>query len=277
MVIFALQCLTLALLILVTWLLMRRSAGRFEASQRRAHRAVALATAGALVGAPFWWFAIPNSFAWTLPPLAFRFLGAAALAFAATGLTVLWRHSPARLRLYLGMVALYLAAVVGAVLVLHRDRLDWSTPIAWAFLATAGGLTLAATLAMLRAPDLRRGRAPGAAERAVWSGFALLFAVWALALYAWPAGPWPALWLWAQDPLSARLIAVMPATLALMGTMARNRNELGRPAAIGYATYGFWVAVACLWHAAAGRPLPWLYLSALGLASAWGCWRALRA
>ena len=274
--ILALQILILLALFALTALLLHRSAPRFAPAQRRAQRSIAFATAGAILGAPFWWFGVPTSFAWLLPPLAFRFLGAAALAFAATGLTVLWRPSPARIRLYLGMVALYLAPVVAAVLLLHRDRLDWQTPIAWAFLAVAGGLACSATLAMLRAPDLRRGSPPGPAEQAIWTGFCALFALWALALYGWPAAPFPPLFLWASDPLSARLIAVMPATLALMAWMARGRQELGRPVAIGYATYGFWVALACLLHALAGRPLPWLYLAALGLASAWGFARALR-
>lgn len=274
--ILALQVLILLALLALTALLLHRSAPRFALAERPGQRSIAVATAGAILGAPFWWFGVPSSFAWLLPPLAFRFLGAAALAFAATGLTILWRPSPARIRLYLGMVALYLAPVVAAVLLLHRDRLDWQTPIAWAFLVVAGGLTISSTIALLGAPTPPGGTSPGPTEQRIWSAFGLLFALWALALYAWPAAPFPPLFLWATDPLSARLVAVMPATLALMAWGARNRQDLGRPAAIGYATYGFWVAIACLLHGIAGRPLPWLYLGALGLGSAWGFARALR-
>ena len=274
--ILALQVLILLALLALTALLLHRSGPRFALAESAAQRSIAVATAGAILGAPFWWFGVPSSFAWLLPPLAFRFLGAAALAFAATGLTILWRPSPARICLYLGMVALYLAPVVAAVLLLHRDRLDWQTPIAWAFLAVAGGLAISSTIALLGAPTPPGGTPPGPTERRIWSTFGLLFALWALALYAWPAAPFPPLFLWATDPLSARLIAVMPATLALMAWGARNRQDLGRPAAIGYATYGFWVVIACLLHGLAGRPLPWLYLGALGLGSAWGFARALR-
>lgn len=272
----ALQALALILLIGGTLLLLRVTAASFARFPRRSQRTIALATAGALIGAPFWWAAAPGSFAWALPPLAFRYLAAAALAFGTMGLTVLMRPSPARIRLYLGMVALYLAPVVAAVLLLHRDRLDWGASISWGFVAVAGGLTVAATLEMLRSPDLRHGTAPGAAERGLWTLLAVLFALWALALFALPAGPLRALWLWPQDPLSARLIAVMPATLALIAWMARSRAELGRLAGIGFATYGFWVAFASVQHGLSGHPLPWLYLAALGLAGVWGLVRALR-
>ena len=272
----ALQALALILLTGGTLLLIRASADRFARFPRRTHRTIALATAGALIGAPFWWGAAPDSFAWALPPLAFRYLAAAALAFGTTGLMVLWRPSPARVRLYLGMIALYLAPVVAAVLGMHRDRLDWGAPISWGFLVLAGGLTVSATLEMVRSPDLRRGAAPGAAERGLWTLFAALFALWALALFAVPAGPVRALWLWPQDPLSARLIAVMPATLALIAWMARSRADLGRPAAVGFATYGVWVTLASVLHGLSGHPVPWLYLGALGLAGVWGLVRALR-
>lgn len=272
----ALNALALILLVAGTAALLRLTAPRFAGLPRRSHRAIALATAGAVIGAPFWWAAAPESFAWALPPLAFRFLAAAALAYGTTGVLVLLRPSRARARLYLGLVALYLAPVVAAVLLWHRDRLDWGAPIAWGFVLVAGGLTVTTTLEMLRSPDLRHGPPPAAAERAVWTLLAGLFALWSVALYAWPAGPWPALWLWARDPLSARLIAAMPAALALAAWMARGRAELGRPAALFMAVYGGWVALASVQHGLGGHPWPWLYLAAMGLVGLWGLARALR-
>ncbi len=237
---------------------------------------LALATAGGLLGAPFWWMALPASFAWTLPPLAFRFLAAAGLAFAVVGFCTLARPDPARVRLLLAMIATYLTPLIAAIFLVHRDRLDWGDPLAWGFTAIAAGLAAGALLGMVRAPDLRRAPAPAPAERRLWSLATALFTLWGLALMATPQGPVPALWLWPQDALSGRLIATMLLTLGLMANFARRRADLGRPVALGLATYGLGVAVACLLHAAAGRPLPLAYLAVLGAAGLLAAVRARR-
>lgn len=269
-----LQILALVLLIGGTALILRLTPA--GAGPQRSRRVIALTTAGGLTGAPFWWAGAPASFAWELAPLAFRFLGAAGLAFGALGLAVLIRPSPARVRLHLGMLALYLAPVVAAVLTSDRGRLDWGAPIAWAFALIALGLLAAAVLEMLRAPDLRPGVPPGPTARHLWSLLAGLLALWSLGLLLTPRGPLAALWLWPQDALTSRLIGAMLAALALAAWTARNRADLERPAGIVLASYGLGVLLAAGMQAAAGRPLPWAYALLLGLGGVFGLMRALQ-
>ena len=272
----ALEALALALLGITVTLLLRRFAGRLAPFGPLTAACAALATAGGLIGAPLWWIAAPASFAWAMAPLAFRFLAAAGLAFGITGLAVLARPEPARVRLLLRMLAVYLLPLVAALLVLHRDRLDWHAPIAWGFVALAGGLALGATIALTRVAAVPPGPPPAPRERALWQVAAGLFGLWGLALFVTPQGPLALLWLWPQDALTSRLIGAMLLTLALIAGEAQARADLGRLAALVFAVYGAAVALACVLHAVAGRPLPLAYLVALGLAGLGGAIRARR-
>ena len=60
---------------------------------------IVLTLCGAFWGAWPWWFDEKSSFAWDLPPLASRMLGAAAFAFVVGGLFTLIRPSQYKLRL----------------------------------------------------------------------------------------------------------------------------------------------------------------------------------
>src|SRR5215203_586147 len=66
---------------------------------------VILTLFGAFWGAGPWWFDENDAFAWNLPPLASRMLGAAGIAFVIAGLFALNRPTYQKLRLMLVMVA----------------------------------------------------------------------------------------------------------------------------------------------------------------------------
>ena len=237
-----------------------------------------LATAGGWIGAPFWWMAAPASFAWTPAPLAFRLLAVAGITFGAVGLAVLRHPTAAAIRLVLRMLAVYLV-LVAVLLVLHRDRLDWSAPISWAFCAVAGGLALGSAVALVRLVRLAPpgpGPSPQPGERLVWGLAAVLFGAWGVALYLTAQGPVAAIWLWPQDALTSRLIGTMLLTLALVALEARARADLGRLAALVFAVYGLGVAATVLLAAWSGRPLLWAYLLIPGLAGLGGVLRLIR-
>ena len=267
----ALNALALALLLAVSATLSRWFARSLAEVPLLARLCLLLSTAGGLLGAPFWWSAAPASFAWTLAPLAFRFLAVAGLTFGVVGLSVMARPQPARLRLVLRMLALYLLPLVVALLGLHRQRLDWSAPIAWGFVAIAGGLALGAVLALARMPAVTPETPPG--RGLLWTLAAVVFGLWGLGLFLTPEGPNAALWLWPQDALTSQLIGAMLLTLALMAAEARARASLQPLVALGFASYGLGIALACALHALDGRPLPLAYLLALGLAGLLGASR----
>lgn len=267
----ALNALALVLLAGAVGALLRLFARRLAAVPRLVRLLIATATAGGLIGAPFWWAAAPASFAWTPAPLGFRFLAVAGLTFGLMGLAVLTRPEGARLRLMLRMLAVYLLPLVVALLALHRERMDWQAPIAWGFVAIAGGLALGAVLALWRLPPLAT-ESP-APHPLIWRLGALLFGLWGLALFATAQGPVAALWLWPQDALTSRLIGAMLLTLALMAAEAGVRASLRPLVALGFASYGLGVALACALQPLAGRPLPLAYLLILGLAGLAGAAR----
>src|SRR5437899_348808 len=62
---------------------------------------VDLTLVGGLVGGTVWWMNDPNAFAWRLPPLAGRLLGAAGWAYAAAAVLTLRHPTRPRLRLML--------------------------------------------------------------------------------------------------------------------------------------------------------------------------------
>lgn len=271
-----LNLIALALLGSGVLLLLRVFAAPMAAYPRRTRRVLTLATAGALIGAPFWWAGAPLSFAWALPALAFRFLAAAALAFGAVGLMVMARPSPARIRFALGMVATYLAPLLVLIVIFHRGALDWSQPLPWGLVVFAGGLAAGSVLEMVKSKDLRPGVAPRPVERAFWALGIVVFGLWAAALMLWPQGDLALVWPWPSDPLTTRLIGAMLLTLFMMSWMARNRAELARVAGVGMATYGLWVLIACALRFLAGQPFPWLYAAVLGGAGVLGAIRAVR-
>jgi len=273
---FILDLLVLVILCAGVALLFRLGGHRLLPFGLTATGCLLLAIAGGWIGAPFWWMAVPASFAWTPAPLAFRLLAVAGVTFGVVGLAVLRQPTAAAVRLVLRMLAVYLVPLVAVLLALHRDRLDWSAPISWAFVVVAGGLALGSVLALVRLSPPLPASPPGRGERLGWAAAAGLFGAWGVALYLGAQGPVGAIWLWPQDALTSRLIGTMLLTLALVALEARARADLGRLAGLVFAVYGLGVAGTVVLTALAGRPLLWAYLLAPGLAGLAGLMRLIR-
>lgn len=232
---------------------------------RLARMVILATTAGGVIGATAWMQALPWSFSWDLPPLAFRFLAVAGLAFGVCGLLALARPSPARSAQFLGLLGLYLGPLTLAILALHLDRFSFDRPVVIAFFAIVLLLLagLAATLPQLP-PRLSRP------QGAIATLTSLIAAAWGLALFLWPAGPLPLIWPWPSDALTSRLIAAMFLTVAAAQPFAGDRASRISAHALT-ATYGCGIALACLAQIAQGKPAPLAYLyiwGALGLLNA---------
>ncbi len=221
-----------------------------------------LSTVGGLIGAVFWWQDVDASFAWNLPPLASRMLGAAATAFGLAGVFALERPTVARARLHALVVAIYLLPLTIAVVALHLDRFDFSAPVSWGFFAAVGVLSLTSALA-LAAERGSEARDPVPAIQSYWLLAAgVVFVLWGLALFVMPAAKFPLVFNWPSDPLTSRLIAAMLLTLGASSLVARRDGTLLPQAHILSAAYGLGVVVAILPNIASGLPWPPLYLAA---------------
>ena len=221
-------------------------------------------TLGGLIGAPFWWLDLEPAFAWDLPPLASRLLGAAAVAFGLAGLFVIRRPGPARARAHALLTAVYLGPLALVLLAQHLDRLDFAAPVTWGFLLAVAGLTTSA-LASLTAP-VPGVRRPARGAEGLWLLLAgLALTLWGGALFAVPSAPIGLVFVWPGDPLTSRLIAAMLVTLGLALWLARADSRLLPQARIFGAAYGLGGAVAVLGNVARGLPFPPLYLGALAV------------
>lgn len=238
---------------------------------RAARVTLILTTVGGLIGAVFWWQDMPASFAWDLPPLASRMLGAAATAFGIAGLFVLERPTQARGRLHALVSAIYLIPLAVAAIALHLDRFDLAAPISWGFFAAVGVLSISAVVAL----SADRGGAPRSLVFAGQSAWLLvagtLLALWGLALFLAPATAFPLVFNWPADALTSRLIAAMLLTVAAAFLVARGDAPLVPQALLLGAVYGLGVVIAIVPNMLRGLPWPPLYLAAfavLGIVSA---------
>lgn len=230
-----------------------------------------LTTMGGLIGGVFWWQDVAVSFAWDLPPLASRMLGAAATAFGFAGLFALERPSQARGWLHALMTAIYLIPLAAAALALHLDRFDLGAPISWGFFAAVGSLCVSALAALAGGRGVAR-RAPVSAAQSAWLlGAGIVLGAWGLALFLAPATGFPLVFNWPADALTSRLIAAMLLTVATAFLVARTDASLVPQALLLGGAYGLGVVVAILPNLLRGLPWPPLYLAAfavLGLVSA---------
>ncbi len=270
-----LQILALFLLLLVVgvswWRWARPEWAGLDGQQRGMMILLLVTFAGGLLGSPFWWADYPASFSWDLPPLASRLLGAAALAFAVAGAVAFESDKRNVFRLYLIMLATYLVPLLVAAPVLHVDRFDWNAPITYGFFAIVGGMSAAALWHLLRGTELPNVPrppdekwSPPFTERAWLSFMAIVMGAWGLALFTLPDGPLPYVWLWPQDALTSRLIAVMLITLSIGAMLgARDITSAGMVLAMS-AAYGAGGVAAGLWNATAGKPVPYAYVIAFG-------------
>ncbi len=223
-------------------------------------------TVGGLLGAPFWWFDLPPSFAWDLPPVASRMLAAAAFAFGITGVIALERPSNGRTRLYLTLIAVYLIPLALAVLALHLDRFDFAAPVTYGFFAVVIILSLGSVMLLMRGATGQAAVAPSPLVSAWLLVAGIALGLWGLALFAAPATPdYPLVFNWAQDPLSSRLIAAMLVGVATAFLTSRTDDGKARLALWFAAVYGIGVVAACGISAVYAKPVPPLYTAAFGV------------
>lgn len=226
---------------------------------------------GGFIGAFGWWLDDPRTFSWDLPPLASRMLAAAGWAFAAATLMTLQNPRPGRVRLFLLLLAVYLAPLALAIVFGHLDRFDWSAPITYAFFAIVLLMTLPALFFLLRTPAI-----PGMADDDVPSdapvrgfllGAAALMAVWGGALFVTDSGGSDLIWVWPGDLLTSRLIAVMLLAIAAGAAYSARHADRARVMLVMLVVYGLGVMAANLANLLADRPVKWSYVLAfLGLA-----------
>lgn len=252
------------------WWLRRRYPGQWRGPQQGILLLTLLTLAGGFVGAFPWWLDVDVSFAWDLPPLVSRLLAAAAWAFAlACGLAL--RHPTARhLRLIMLMVVIYLTPLALAILLFHLDRFDPAAPITYAFFVIVGVILLPALWFCWRpvgvVTENQADKRPPKGVVQGWLGLvALLTGVWGLALFITHQGPSPLIWLWPQDQLASRLIAVMLLTIAAAALYSLRSATLARTTLATTLLYGVGGVAAALWNTLADKPIPVAYGIAFGL------------
>lgn len=253
-----------AIFVAVFWLACRHWWHRLDGITPTARITLIATTVGGLIGAVFWWLDTEGSFAWNLPPLASRMLGAAATAFGIAGLFVLERPTAAHARLHSMMTAVYLAPLALAIVAFHLDRFDLSAPISWGFFA----IVIMLIVTGLAGTFTTSGLAPATPLDGIggpWLFIAgAVLGIWSLALFAIPAAPYPPIFIWPSDALTSRLIAAMLMTLAIVFLVARKDRTLSPQAYLFGAVYGFGVAIAVLINVVRDLPWPAAYLFALG-------------
>jgi hypothetical protein len=237
---------------------------RLDGIPRAGRFTIIVTTVGGLFGAIFWWQGAEASFAWVLPLLAFRMLGAAATAFGLAGLLALERPTSARAKLHCIMTAIYLVPLTVAITTLHLDRFVFSAPVTWGFFAIVGLLIASSLTGALAGKGPEYPMHVGGTE-AAWLALAgSSLGLWGIALFTIPSAPYPLLFVWPADPLTSRLIAAMLITLATAFLLARRNRQLTAQAHLLGAVYGLGVAVAIMVNLFRGLPWPPTYLSALG-------------
>ncbi len=224
---------------------------------------------GGLLGSPFWWLDLAPSFPWDLPPLASRMLAAAALSFAVVSFIALEQPRRRPVRLVLVLLVVYLAPLVVAALLWHRDRFNLAAPITYGFFVIAGGMAVSTLWYCLRQPACAPELAlPGRPTPAVVVWLLLIAGVaglWGLALFVTDSGPSPLIWAWPGDPLSSRLIGVMLLALAAGALVALRETATARMVLWLGVTYGSGLALASLWNVLGGRPVKVSYVVVFGL------------
>ncbi|WP_146215580.1 hypothetical protein [Hoeflea marina] len=210
-------------------------------------------TVGGFLAAPFWWFDLPASFAWDLPPLAARMLSAASLAFGVAGLLVLRRPEQGPCRFYNTMLAFCLVPLAMAAVIFDIERFDFGLPVTYGFFAVVLVLSTSSLSALFPPMEIvrvpRAAKAPEPPSPSLRTGFVFLaaaFGVWGVALFVLPdelSGLWS---LWPGDTLTSRLNAATKLALAAAFAMAVRDRQHVAPALLFASVYGFGVLAACL-------------------------------
>ncbi len=229
---------------------------------------------GGFGGAFVWWFPELGVFGWKLPLLASRLLSGAGWAFALISLAALQSPTPARIRLALTWLAVYLWPLAIVAPIAHLDRFDFSQAVVYPFFAIVVGMAGAATWFLVRrpsrlpAPSVQTVVASAAPAPAAWLALlAIVFLAWGAMLFATDKGYFDAIWIWPGDLLTTRLIAVMLLTLSVGAWIARRDADLARLMLGAIAVYGLTAVAANLVNAAMGRPFKIVYGVVFGIAA----------
>ena len=231
---------------------------------------VILMVMGGFIGSPFWWFNEARSFSWDLPALASRMLAAAGWSFVVIGVLVLERPTYRRLRLILVLLFVYLAPLVLAALLFHRDRFDPTAAITYAFFAIVFLMVVSTVWYLLRQPhifpDTVDDLEPPPPAVCGWLAVvAFITALWGAALIITDSGPTDLIWVWAGDLLTSRLIGVMLLTIAAGAVYSLPARGSARPMLAMILTYGLGLALASLWLVLAGKPVKISYFLIFGV------------
>jgi hypothetical protein len=230
-------------------------------SAARAERVVLLTMLGGFLGAPFWWSGDPDAFAWTLAPLAGRFLGAAGIAFGVACFMVLRKPDTRQYRLVGWMLAAYMAPLAVAIVLFHGNGLDMSKTASWGFVLIVTVLLIGSAWLLVTQKEMVADHPPSVFSEWVLTKIGTIAGLWGAALYVWPDGPASSVWLWAKDPLTSRLIASMFMTIAIATLIGHGH---ARSAEIVLATTVVYASGICLGVAAsfiAGKPVPLGYMA----------------
>lgn len=251
------------------WLAIRSYRGRLQPAQRAILLLALLTLLGGFIGAFAWWIDLPSSFAWDLPPLASRMLAAAGWAFALACLRALRTPTQRHLRLITLMLTIYLLPLALAIVAFHLDRFDPNAPITYAFFVIVGVMTVPALWYLVRpvgvVSEAANSRPPTDLVKSWLLTVALICGSWGIALFVVAAGPSTLIWVWPQDLLASRLIAVMLLTIAGAAFYSRDHDYLARTTLLTITLYGIGVVAAGLWNLTAGKPVPLAYVAFFGL------------
>jgi len=197
-------------------------------------------------------------------------LAAAGVSFFAVSLMALRRPVYRRLRLILILLTVYLAPLVIAIVLFHRDRFDFSAPITYGFFAIALPMTIAAIWYLLRQPliitDEKRDTFPSTTVIQVWLWVvATITALWGLALFITDSGPSALIWAWPGDLLSSRLIGVMLLTITAGSLYSARMADSARMMLVMVVVYSLGLTLAALWNLLFGLPIKTLYTAVFGV------------
>ncbi len=225
---------------------------------------------GGLLGSTGWWIDDPRSFPWDLPPLASRMLASAGLAFGVATFVALQRPTYRHMRLVLLMLATYLTPLLIAILLFHIERFDLSAPITYAFFAIVLLLDAPTLWYLYRQPIILPNTPdeslPPSPLARVWLGVvAIVTALWGLMLFITDNGPSAFIWVWRNDLLTTRLIAVMLLTIAIGAVYSLRYADVSRVMLGVIAVYGFGVSLSNLWNLLASRPVNLSYVVAFSI------------
>jgi hypothetical protein len=252
----------------VVWI--RPIESRLDLRSKGALLFIVLTVFGAFWGALPWWFDDESSFAWDLPPLASRMLGAAGFTFVVAALFTLFRPNYDKLRLMLAMIAVYMLPLAVAILAFHLDRFDFSEPVVWGFFPLVAIMCGVVSFFLLNTPSVGLASTPTASEThalsKVWFlAVAAVTVLWGLALFVTDEGFSSEIWAWPGDLLSSRLISVMLLTLATVALYAVLHPSTTAMALAVTATYGLLGALANIWQDFLGKPVKYEYVGVLAI------------